>query len=90
MKKTFRNSAELGFYDYMMSQREYKESTVMHYILRLRQIEQLSVLLYKNLTPYIAAFESGADRMKNTTSHGAYSSALKRLAEYQAYKGIAA
>ena len=88
MKIKFINSTEAGFYDYMMSHRTYKESTVWDYINRIRKIEPMDTLINKNLAPFIEEYERGVHEDKNSTCHNAYSCALKRLREYQEYKGI--
>ena len=86
--RTFLNCTEAGFYDYMLSHRPYKESTVWDYIKRIRKIESMDTLICKDLVPYIVDFETGAHQNMNATCHNAYSCALKRLKEYQTYKGI--
>lgn len=88
MKSKFVNRTEAGFYDYMMSHRTYKESTVWDYIKRIRKIESMDTLMSKNLDPIIEEYECGAYENMNSTCHNAYSCALKRLREYQEYKGI--
>lgn len=87
MKKVL-DSTEASFYDYMLSQRHYKESTIWDYIRRIRKIESMDTLVCKDLAPYIATLETGAHYNMNATCHHAYSCALKRLKEYQDYKGI--
>lgn len=87
MKKNFKNSVELGFYDYLLCQK-YAERTAWHYITRCRKVESLNVLIRKNIDPYIAEFESGSCKSINEKCHGAYSCALKRFKEYQVSKGI--
>ena len=88
MKSKFENQTEAGFYDYMLSQRRYKESTVWDYIKRIRKIESMDTLINKSLDPFINDFEDGAHETMNSTCHNAYSCALKRLQEYQRYRGI--
>lgn len=90
MRTKFINHTEAGFYDYMMSHRNYKESTVMDYIRRIRKIESMDILINKNIDPYIKDFEKGSNETMNSTCHNAYSCALKRLQEYQDYRGIIA
>ena len=82
------NCTESGFYDYMLSHKHYRESTVLDYIKRIRKIESMDTLVCKDLEPYIADFETGTHKNMNATCHNAYSCALKRLKEYQTYKGI--
>ena len=86
--RKFLNSTEAGFYDYMLSHKHYKDSTVLDYIRRIRKIESMDTLVYKDLTLYIDDFETGTHRNMNAASHNAYSCALKRLKEYQTYKDI--
>lgn len=88
MKSKFVNRTEAGFYDYMMSHRHYKESTVLDYIKRIRKIESMDTLINKNLDPFIKDFETGTHENMNSTCHNAYSCALKHLQEYQEYRGI--
>ena len=88
MKREFKNRTEAGFYDYMMSHRDYKESTVWDYITRIRRIGDMDTLISKNLDPYITDYETGAHQDMNATCHNAYSCSLKRLQEYQEYSGI--
>ena len=88
MKSKFENRTEAGFYDYMMSRRDYKESTVWDYIKRIRKIESMDTLINKNLDPFIKDYEDGTHESMNSTCHNAYSCALKRLKEYQEYRGI--
>ena len=88
MKRNFDNHTEAGFYDYMMSHRDYKESTVWDYIKRLRKIESMDTLFSKNLDPYITDYEAGNHSDMNAICHNAFSCALKRLQEYQEYRGI--
>ena len=88
MKRKFNNQTEAGFYDYMLSHRHYKESAVLHYIQRIRKIEPMDTLINKRLDPIIKDYENGAYQNMNATCHNAYSCALKRLKEYQEYKGI--
>ena len=88
MKNKFENRTEAGFYDYMLGQRRYKESTVWDYIKRIRKVEPMDTLINKNLGPFINDFENGAHETMNSTCHNAYSCALKRLQEYQKYRGI--
>lgn len=87
MKRNFKNNVELGFYDYLVSS-GYKESTAYHYITRCRKVKPLDVLVIENLDNYIDDYENGTKRDINVSSHAAYSNALKRLREYQSYKGI--
>ena len=86
--KKFLNCTEGGFYDYMLSHRPYRESTILDYIRRIRKIESMDTLVHKDLDPFIDDYENGAHRSINAASHNAYSCALKRLKEYQTYKGI--
>ena len=88
MKKKFADNTERGFYDYMLSQRHYKESTVWDYIRRIRRIEAMDTLITKNLDLHIADYEQGAHKEKNKSCHNALSCAFKRLREYQQYMGI--
>ena len=89
MVRKFNNDTEGAFYDYTLSRMKYRESTVWHYILRLRKIESMDTLVYKNLDPFIADYTSGAHEVVNLKCHNAYSSALKRFQEFQEAKGIA-
>jgi hypothetical protein len=90
MKNRFANSNEAGFYDYLTSQRKYRESTVWDYIWRIRKIESMDTLVHKKLTHYIDDYETGVHQEINATCHNAYTCALKRLREYQDYLGITA
>ena len=86
--RTFLNCTEASFYDYTLSHKSYKESTVWDYIKRIRKIESMDTLVCKNLDPYINEFVNGTYHNMNATCHNAYSCALKRLKEYQSHKGI--
>ena len=88
MIRKFDNNTERAFYDYTLSTGKYKESTVWHYILRLRKIESMDTLVLNNLDPIIADYETGSQIEMNRSCHNAYSCALKRLQEYQEAKGI--
>ena len=88
MNFKFASRTEAGFYDYMMSHRNYKESTVLHYIRRIRAIEPMETLIKKDLDPIIRDYEKGSQENMNSTCHNAYSCALKRLQEYQTVRGI--
>ena len=83
MKRVFLNNTEAGFYDYTMAHGNYKESTVWHYIQRMRQIESMDTLVKKDLDVVIADYITGAHKEMNKTCHNAYSCALKRLQTYQ-------
>ena len=88
MKREFQNRTEAGFYDYYLSRGKHKESTVWQYISKLRKIDSANTLITKNLDPYIADYETGANQVVNATCHNAYSCALKRLQDYQLSRGI--
>ena len=84
MKRVFLNNTEAGFYDYTMAHGNYKESTVWHYIQRMRQIESMDALINKDLDVVIADYIAGTHKQLNKSSHNAYSCALKRLQTYKA------
>lgn len=80
---SFKNHTEYSFFDYMIKRCKLKESTVKHYISRLRKIKPLNELIVEDLDKYIADYVNGSMKEINRSSHGAYSCALKRLAEYK-------
>ena len=84
---SFRNHTETGFYDYLLS-RGYAESTARHYIVKLRQLDELDKLIQQPLDPFISQQETGACKDANIRGHKATSCALKRFREYQAHRGI--
>lgn len=88
--KKFNNMTERSFYDFLMSEQKYKESTVLHYIQRLRLIEAINELINKNIDAYIKAYETGRHMDLDIRSHRAYSNALKHFKEYMIYKGLLA
>ena len=83
MKIKFENSTEASFYDYLVGNRGYKQSTAMDYVRRIRRIESMDTLVKKNLDNVIDDYENGAHKMVNHSAHNAYSCALKRLREFQ-------
>jgi len=87
MTREFNNTAESGFYDYLLT-RGYQESTAWHYIQRIRIVAPLDQILGADIDRYIAEYETGAHAECNVKSHKAYSNALKRLREYMVHKGL--
>ena len=84
-KLKFINHKEGSFFDYLLC-KGYKDSSAMHYIRRLRTIDNIDTLL-ENIDFYIDDYENGSNKSINTSSHTAYSCALKRLKECALNRG---
>ena len=84
--KGFKSLTEENFFEFMMQSSGCRESTILHYIARLRSVKPLEELVCEDVDRYIEAYRVGGYKMINRKSHGAFSTAFKYLKAFMQTK----
>ena len=87
MKRTY-TATERRFFDHLKSTTKLVDSSIKHYISRIRRVGDMDQLLTQDIDALIDEYEAGAHKAANVKSHGATSCALKRLREFKRSLGL--
>ena len=87
MKRTY-TATERKFIDHLKSTSKLADSSIMHYVSRIRKVGDMDQLLTQDIDVIIADYEVGAHKAANVKSHGATSCALKHLREFKRSLGL--
>ena len=87
MKKNY-TATERRFFDHLKSTTKLADSSIIHYISRIRRVGDMDQLLTQDIDALIDEYEVGAKKAANVKSHGATSCALKHLREFKLSLGL--
>ena len=87
MKRNY-TATERSFFDHLKSTTKLAESSIVHYIVRLRRIGDMDQLLTQDIDALIDEYETGAHKVENNNSHGAFSCGLKHLGGFKLSLGL--
>ena len=87
MKNNY-TATERRFFDHLKSTTKLVDSSIKHYISRIRRVGDMDQLLTQDIDALIDEYEAGAHKAANTKSHSATSCALKHLREFKLSLGL--
>ena len=87
MKRTY-TATERRFFDHLRTTTKRADSSIIHYISRIRRVGDMDQLLTQDIDALIDEYEAGAMKAATVKSHGATSCALKHLREFKLSLGL--
>ncbi|MBQ1262897.1 MAG: hypothetical protein IIX89_01250 [Oscillospiraceae bacterium] len=81
-------ATERRFFDHLKSTTKLADSSIIHYIARIRRVGDMDQLLTQDIDALIDEYEAGAKKAANVKSHGTTSCALKHLGEFKLSLGL--